>query len=138
MNKLLFMFFLFVVSGFSAHAMQRDEKLLCVDNKSNASESQLSFFRLSQRLELSTAKMFLARTQSTFMVHELLYAILTANFSFTWVQKCDLIDIVRNRLDTNPRMRERLDRIERQLLLGHCIHGLTLEELADLQTRSDL
>jgi hypothetical protein len=98
-------------------------------------------FNLSQKVDYDLAKMYLKKWQSIEMVNELLYAVLVANFSLNWVQKCALISIVRDRHEaTNPAdcqgassMEAFLDRVEALMLRGFPLHGLSAEELKALQ-----
>lgn len=133
MNKILYAVLVFILSGLPLEAMESTGKQLRLEPQAAREESHESFFRLAQRLEYSMAKQYISRVKSTYMVHELLYASLVANFSLNWVQKCELIEIVRNRKDTPQHLLKCLDNIERQLLLGRPLHSLTLEELAILQ-----
>lgn len=103
-------------------------------------------FNLSQKIDFGLAQLYLqSSAYSIEWVSELLYAILVANFSISWAQKCELIQIVRNRLkaidsldpDVISSKKTVLNRVERLMLRGCPLHGLSDEELRALEVQED-
>lgn len=124
MNKKLIGLLLMLAGG-SLFAMEHATKRIPI--------SQVAIFKEAQKADFDLAKNFFAITPESTILPEFLKAVLMGNFSLSWVQKCDLINTVRQRLDTTGDMHEWLNKLERYMLLGKPLHGLNDEELKELE-----